>query len=102
MTTTSKQPWSQLLLFPRQHEIQLCGDPVGGHGLAAPFMDTAGGLAHKTQMADGDEKLHGIKIRMQQFGVRPKTGNEAVPRCVLLLLGNKTTIGKKPEILSPR
>ena len=60
----SEQPWHQLLLFPRQHEIQLFGDPVAGYSLLTPFVDTTGVLPKKPHMAEGNEKMYRLKIRM--------------------------------------
>jgi hypothetical protein len=80
----SKQPWHQFLPLPRQHEIQLLGDPIGRHRLPAPFGDTTGVLPQKPHMVDRNEKLRRLKIRMGQFAYRAITSDEGMPKGVIL------------------
>jgi len=95
----SQQPRHQLLLFPQQHEIQLFGDPVTGYSLLTPFVDTAGVLPKKPQMAEENEKMYGLKIRMRQFADRAIAFNKGVPKRVLLLLEQNTSMEKCREIV---
>jgi hypothetical protein len=67
--------------------------------LSAPFGDTTGVLPHKPQMANGNEKMHCFKIRMRQFAYRTIAFNEGVPKRVLLLLEQNTSVEKYREIV---
>jgi len=62
-TDRSQQPGHQLLIFPRHHEIQLRGEPIRGHGLSTPFVDSTGVLPCKPDMPEGNEQMNGFKIR---------------------------------------
>src|SRR6266700_1473972 len=50
-------------------------------------------------MANGNEKMHCFKIRMRQFAYRTIAFNEGVPKRVLLLLEQNTSVEKYREIV---
>ena len=69
-------------------------------GTATPFLDTTGVLSGEPQMADGNEKTCGLKIRRRYFAYRTIAFNEGVPKWVLLPSERNTTPEKYREIVS--
>ena len=53
-------------------------------------------------MAEGNEKMYGLKIRMRQFADRAIAFNKGVPKRVLLLLEQNTSMEKCREIVSQK
>jgi len=51
-------------------------------------------------MAEGNEKMYGLKIRMRQIAYRAIAFNKNVPKCVLLSLERNTSMEKSREIVS--